>query len=281
MKLVRLINQHAKDHLGMILAVVVLQLGAVAAMLWLPSLNARIIDEGVLQRDLGLVWRNGGIMLAVSALQVFCQISAVNLGARVAMGMGADIRSRLFSRVLSFSNRELNQFGAPSLITRNTNDVQQVQMLVLMTLIMMITAPMTMVGGVVMALREDAQLSWLILVAVVVLAVFLGILVSIAMPQFGRMQTAIDTLNRVVREQVTGIRVVRAFAREDHESRRFDEANTELMNVGIFIGRLMALLFPLMFLVMNTSQAAVIWFAHSRIDEGAMQVGQLLSLIHI
>ncbi|MGA4506443.1 ABC transporter ATP-binding protein [Propionibacteriaceae bacterium G1746] len=279
MNLIRLINTHIRPYLGLVGAVVLLQVVATAASLALPTLNARIIDDGVLNQDLALVWRNGFIMLGVAALQALCQISAAYLGAQAAMSLGADLRSHLFNRVLSFSTREVNRFGAPSLITRNTNDVQQVQMLVLMSLIMMITAPITMIGGVVMALREDVQLSGVILVAVIVLGVSLGLLIMRAMPLFQQVQQKIDTLNRVVREQITGIRIVRAFAREPYEARRFDEANTDLTDLNLRIGRLMALLFPLMFGVMNISQVAVMWFARTRIDSGALQVGQLTAFM--
>ena len=279
MKLIQLVNKHITPYAGMIAAVIVLQIIATAASLALPTLNARIIDEGVLLQDTALVWRNGFIMLAVAAAQAACQIGAAYLGARIAMSLGANIRASIFNRVLSFSSREVNTFGAPSLITRNTNDVQQVQMLVLMSLIMMISAPITMVGGVVMALREDVQLSGVILASVVVLGVSLGLLVTRAVPLFQAMQVKIDTLNRVVREQISGIRVVRAFAREPHEGQRFNDANEDLTMLGIRVGRLMALLFPLMLFVMNVSQVAVMWFARTRIDSGELQVGQLTAFL--
>lgn len=279
MNLIRLINQHIKPYLGLVAAVIVLQAIATAASLYLPTLNARIIDHGVLAQDIGLIWRNGFIMLGAAAIQAGAQIAAANLGARVAMGLGADVRSAIFTRVLSFSSRELNKFRAPSLITRNTNDVQQVQMLVLMSLIMMVSAPLTMAGGVFMALREDVQLSWVILVAVLSLALALGVLIGFALPLFKKMQDRIDQLNRVSREQITGIRVVRAFAREPYESQRFARANHDLMWVGVRVGRLMSLLFPIMFFVMNVSSVAVMWFARTRIDTGALQVGQLTAFM--
>ncbi|MGD8216381.1 ABC transporter ATP-binding protein [Aestuariimicrobium sp. Y1814] len=279
MNLIRVVNHHIKPFAGLIAAVIVLQVIATAASLALPTLNARIIDQGVLEQDTALVWRNGIIMLAVSAVQAVSQIGAAWLGARTAMGLGAEIRTSIFSRVLSFSTREVNKFGAPSLITRNTNDVQQVQMLVLMSLIMMVSAPIMMVGGVIMALREDVELSAVILVAVIVLGLILGVLITRAIPLFTSMQVKIDSLNRVVREQITGIRVVRAFAREPHEGKRFNQANEELTWVGIRVGRLMALLFPVMMLVMNVSQVAVMWFARTRIDSGELQVGQLTAFL--
>lgn len=279
MNLIRLVNRHIKPYLGLAAAVVLLQVIATAASLYLPTLNARIIDQGVIPQDIPLIWRNGGIMLAVAAVQVAAQMSAGNLGARVAMGLGADLRASIFGRVLGFSTRELNEFGAPSLITRNTNDVQQVQMLVFMSLVMMVGAPITMAGGVFMALREDVQLSWVILGAVLFLAVALGILIAMALPLFTKQQVRIDTLNRVVREQITGIRVVRAFSREPWEARRFDEANGDLRWVAVRIGRITSLLFPIMFFVMNVSSVAVMWFARTRIDSGALQIGQLTAFM--
>ena len=279
MNLVRLVNQHIRPYAGMVAAVILLQVLAAAASLYLPTLNARIIDHGVMEQDIPFIWRNGAIMLGVAAIQAIAQISAANLGARIAMGLGADLRARIFGRVLSFSTRELNTFGAPSLITRNTNDVQQIQQLVLMSLIMMVAAPITMAGGVFMALREDVQLSWVILAAVLSLAVILGFLIALAIPLFGTQQTRIDTLNRVVREQITGIRVVRAFARERHEAARFDQANSDLRWVGLRIGRIMSLLFPVLFVVMNVSSVAVMWFARTRIETGHLQIGQLTAFM--
>ena len=279
MNLIRMVNQHIRPYSGMVAAVVLLQVLATAASLCLPTLNARIIDHGVMEQDIPFIWRNGAIMLGVAAVQAIAQISAANLGARIAMGLGADLRARIFGRVLSFSTRELNTFGAPSLITRSTNDVQQVQQLVLMSLIMMVSAPITMAGGVFMALREDVQLSWVILVAVLSLAIILGFLIALVIPLFGIQQTRIDTLNRVVREQITGIRVVRAFARERHEAARLDQANTDLRWVGLRIGRIMSLLFPVLFVVMNVSSVAVMWFARTRIDAGHLQIGQLTAFM--
>ena len=204
-----------------LIAVVVLSLIGTMASLFLPSLNAAIIDEGVATGDTAFIWRTGQTMLAVSLLQIFCTIAATYLGAKIAMGFGRDVRGAIFDRVLAFSARELNRFGAPTLITRNTNDVQQVQMLVLLSCTMFITAPITMIGGVIMALREDIGLSWLVAVAVPVLAISISLVVRKMRPLFRMMQTRIDTVNRVLREQITGIRVVRAFVREPYETARF------------------------------------------------------------
>jgi len=218
-------------------------------------------------------------MLAVSMVQVAAQIGAVFLGARLAMGFGRDVRDAVFTRTLAFSTREVNRFGAPSLITRTTNDVQQVQMLVLMTCIMLVGAPITMVGGVIMALRTDPALSWIILVAVVVMAIIIGFIASMMGPLFGLMQTRIDALNRVVREQITGIRVVRAFVREPYESVRFAKANADVTETALKTGRLMATMFPVVMLVLNVSSVAVLWWGAHRIDAGELQVGGLTAFL--
>jgi len=277
--LIKLINRYIKPYWGLVAVIALLQLIASIASLYLPTLNAHIIDNGVAKGDTGYIWSRGGIMLVVSAAQIFGQVCAVYLGARVAMSFGRDVRAALFGRVLSFSTKEVNQFGAPSLITRNTNDVQQVQMLVLMTLIMMLGAPMTMVGGVVLALREDLGLSWLILAAVVLLGVCVGLIIANMGPLFATMQTRIDTLNRVLREQITGIRVVRAFVREPYETKRFATANAELTDTTTRVGRLMATMFPVVMFVMNLSSVGVLWFGAQRIDEGHMLVGQLTAFL--
>lgn len=277
--LLKLITRFTKPYLGTVLAVVLMHVIAVAASLWLPTLNAQIIDQGVLKTDIDYIWRHGGIMVGVSAIQVVAQVIAVLLGATVAMNVGRDLRAAVFHRALSYSAREVNQFGAASLITRNTNDVQQVQQLVLMGLIMMVSAPLTMAFGVFMAVREDAALSWVILAAVVALAVSMGALIMRAFPLFGVMQTRLDALNRVLREQITGIRVVRAFVREPFEAERFDRANGALTDTQLSVGKLMVALFPIVMFVMNASSIAVTWFAVPRIDSGALGVGQLTAFI--
>ena len=278
-RLGRLINRYIRPYWGLLSIVIVLQTIATIMSLYLPTLNARIIDEGVVTGDTDFIWGTGGIMLLLSAVQGAAQIAAVWAGANAAMQFGRDVRAAIFERALSFSARELNKFGAPSLITRNTNDVQQVQMLVLMTTVMLVSAPITMVGGVIMALREDAGLSWIILAAVVVLGAGITILIVNMGPLFEVMQKRIDTLNRVLREQITGIRVVRAFVREPHEARRFDTANAELVDTTTTVGRLMAFLFPFVGLVMNMSTVAVMWFGAQRIESGDLQIGQLTAFI--
>lgn len=277
--LVRLINRNIKPYLGLLVGVLLAQLVATAASLLLPSLNARIIDNGVAKGDTDYIVRFGAIMLGVSVVQAISQIIAVYFGAKAAMSFGRDVRAAVFNRTLSFSTREVNQFGAPSLITRTTNDVQQVQMLVLMTCIMMVTAPITMAGGVFMALREDRMLSWLILVAVVLLGGVIGVLVWRMTPLFQANQRKIDTINRVVREQITGIRVIRAFVREPLERERFDAANGDLMRLAFAIGSLFAVLFPFVMLVMNLGSVGVMWFGGMRIDAEQMQVGQLTAFL--
>src|SRR6478609_8072555 len=278
--LLRLLRIHLRPYVGLLTAVVVLQLVGTIASLYLPTLNADIIDNGVAKGDTDYIVSTGGIMLAVTLLQVVCSIAAVYFGARTAMSFGRDVRGALFSQVGKFSDREMQKFGAPSLITRNTNDVQQVQMLVLMTCTMLIAAPIMMVGGVFMALREDPGLSWLLLVSVPVLVISVGLIVIRMVPQFRRMQTRIDAVNRVLREQITGIRVVRAFVREPEETRRFGRANEELTDTAMRVGRLMALMFPTVMLVLNVSSVAVLWFGAHRVDSGSLQIGSLMAFLN-
>lgn len=278
-RLARLINRYIRPYWLLLAGVIVLQTIATIMSLYLPTLNARIIDTGVVKGDIDYIWNTGWVMLGLSAIQAAAQIAAVYLGANAAMQFGRDVRAAIFDRALSFSARELNKFGAPSLITRNTNDVQQVQMLVLMTAIMLVGAPITMVGGVYMALREDAGLSWIILVAVAVLGMGIGLLLTFMGPLFQVMQKRIDGLNRVLREQITGIRVVRAFVREPYEAKRFEKTNAELTNVTLKVGRLMVVLFPFVGLVMNLSSVGVMWFGAYRIESGNIEIGQLTAFL--
>lgn len=275
----RLLGRYLRPYVLPLAGVILLQFVATLAALELPTLNADIIDNGVAKGDTGYIWTHGGLMLAVSMVQVAAQIGAVFLGARLAMGFGRDVRDAVFTRTLAFSTREVNRFGAPSLITRTTNDVQQVQMLVLMTCITLVGAPITMVGGVIMALRTDPALSWIILVAVVVMAIVIGFIASMMGPLFGLMQKRIDALNRVVREQITGIRVVRAFVREPYESVRFAKANADVTETALKTGRLMATMFPVVMLVLNVSSVAVLWWGAHRIDAGELQVGGLTAFL--
>jgi ATP-binding cassette subfamily B multidrug efflux pump len=265
-----------KREIGIVIA---LQLIGTIAALTLPSLNADIIDNGVIRGDTGYILRLGAWMLAVSLVQVVATIIAVFFGARAAMAFGRDVRSAIFRKVISFSSREMARFGAPTLLTRNTNDVQQVQMLVLTTFTMLITAPIMMVGGVFMALREDVGLSWLIVALVPVLAAIIWYILSHMVPGFRVMQKRLDSVNQVLREQITGIRVVRAFVREPFETDRFGEANSDLTNVSIGVGRWMAAIFPAVMMIMNVSSVAVLWFGSSRVDTGAMQIGSLTAYL--
>ncbi|WP_433688176.1 ABC transporter ATP-binding protein [Micromonospora carbonacea] len=279
--LIRLLRAYLRPYRRPLAAVLALQFVGTMASLYLPSLNADIIDQGVTRGDTGYIMRTGGWMLLVSLVQIACSIAAVYLGARTAMGFGRDVRAEIFAHVNRFSAREVARFGAPSLITRNTNDVQQVQMLVLMSCTVLVAAPIMSVGGVVMALREDIGLSWLLLVSVPVLALALALALIIRqmVPGFRLMQTRIDVVNRVLREQITGIRVVRAFVREPYETERFDRANADLTATALRTGRLTALVFPIALLVLNVSSIAVLWFGAAPVDAGQVQVGALTAFL--
>ncbi|MDG4791165.1 ABC transporter ATP-binding protein [Micromonospora sp. WMMD1102] len=275
----RLLIDYLRPYGRPLTAVVLLQLVGTMASLYLPSLNADIIDKGIARGDTDYIVSTGGWMLLVTLAQIACSIAAVYYGARTAMGFGRDVRGAIFHRVMGFSGREVGQFGAPSLITRTTNDVQQVQMLVVVTCTMLVAAPITLLGGVVMALREDVGLSWLMLVCVPVLVLAIGLMISRMVPQFRLMQTRIDTVNRVLREQITGIRVVRAFVREPYETRRFEAANEDLTDTALRVGRLGALIFPIVMLVLNLSSVAVLWFGAHRIEAGQIQIGALTAFL--
>ncbi|KUM34806.1 ABC transporter ATP-binding protein [Arthrobacter sp. EpRS71] len=277
--LVTLIRRYSKPYLPQIVAVLIFQLASTIATLYLPSLNARIIDEGVSRGDTDFIWQTGALMLAVALGQVLTAIIAVYFGSRVAMAIGRDLRRSVFRQVSSFSAQDVNTFGAPTLITRGTNDVQQVQMLVLMGLNFMVSTPIMCVGGIIMALREDLSLSWLVWVSVPVLVAVVGYLVVRLMPLFRSMQTKIDAINGVLREQIIGIRVVRAFVREPHEARRFGDANEDLTAVSVKIGNLFVLMFPAIGMILHLSTAAVLWFGGQRVDSGEMQVGALTAFL--
>ncbi len=275
----QLLRTYLHSYRYWLLAVLVLQALQATASLLLPTLNADIIDKGVLRGDTRTIWSIGGMMLAITAVQVVFSVGAVYCGSRAAMGFGRDVRAALFHRVVAFSAREVNLFGAPSLITRITNDVQQVQMLVLMTCTMVVAAPLTVVFGVFMAMRQDVGLSWLLAVSLPLLIVILGIIVARMVPQFQLMQYRLDNINAVLRGQIVGMRVVRAFVREPVEADRFHKVNEDLTATSLNAGRLMALMFPTMIFAMNTSSIAVIWFGAHRIDSGAMSVGSLVAFI--
>ncbi len=277
--LLSLLRERLKPYRRFLGAVVALQFVSVLAMLYLPSLNARIIDEGIAVGDTRTIVRLGAIMLVVSIAQIIASIAAAWFGARAAMSFGRDLRRDLFQRVGTFSARELQQFGAPSLITRGTNDVTQVQMLVLMACLIAASSPIMMIGGVIMALREDAGLGWILAVVVPALFVSVGFVISRMIPSFRLMQGRIDEVNRVLREQITGIRVVRAFVREPYEAERFARANGDLTEVAVRAGRWLALMFPLVMIVVNVASVGVIWFGGQRVDNGQMGVGALTAFL--
>lgn len=277
--LIRLLRTYLIPYRAQLAGVVVLQLISVIAMLYLPSLNADLIDNGVTKGDIGYIWSTGLRMLVVTGVQIVASACSVYLGAQAAMGTGRDLRGALLHRVGTFSAREVGMFGAPSLITRNTNDIQQVQLLIVMSATILVMAPIMCVGGIIMALREDLGLSWLLLIAVPALGLSMGFIISKMVPGFRDMQTRIDEVNRVLREQITGIRVVRAFVRERQETWRFGVANSELTDTALRVGRLMALMFPLVMLISNVTAVAVIWFGGHAVDAGTMQIGSLTAML--
>ncbi|QRP49234.1 ABC transporter ATP-binding protein [Amycolatopsis sp. FDAARGOS 1241] len=277
--LIRLLRSHLRPYKTTIWLVVVLQLVQTLAALYLPTLNADIVDGGIVKGDTGYIMRVGAMMLLITLVQIGGSIGAVYFGARTAMSLGRDVRASVFHQVQDFSAREVGQFGTPSLITRTTNDVQQIQMLVLMTLTLMVSAPIMCVGGIVLALNQDVPLSSLLLVIVPVLAIAVGLIISRMRPAFRLMQVRIDKINQVMREQIMGIRVIRAFVRDRHEQERFGQANDELLTVSLRVGRLMALMFPTVMLVVNVSSVAVLWFGGHRIESGSMQIGALTAFL--
>lgn len=278
--LYRLLLTYLRPYRRELSIVLVLQLIGTVASLYLPSLNADIIDFGVAKGDSGYIVSTGGWMLAVTLVQILCSCGAVYYASRSAMAFGRDVRSAIFHRVGEFSAREVATFGPPSLITRTTNDVQQVQLLVVLVCTMLVTAPIMCVAGIVLALNEDAGLSWLLLVCVPVLLVAIGTIVSRMVPQFRKMQVRIDRVNRVLREQLTGIRVVRAFVREPAETRRFAEANADLTDTALRVGRLQALIFPTVVLILNASSVAVLWFGAHQVDAGETRIGSMTAFLN-
>jgi ATP-binding cassette, subfamily B, multidrug efflux pump len=277
--LVRLLRTYLKPYRWLLLTLLGLQGVQALAGLYLPYLNADVIDNGVMRGDTGHIWRMGGFMLAITAVQLTFTVLAVYLGSKVAMGFGRDVRDGLFHQVTGFSAREMNRFGAPSLITRITNDVQQVQMLVVMACNLALAAPVTVIGGVFLAVRQDGGLAWLLAVSMPVLVLAMGAVVFRMVPTFRVMQERIDGINKVLREQITGIRVVRAFVREREETVRFEGANGELTATSVTAGRLMALFFPIVMLVINGSSVAVIWFGGNRIADGSLSIGALIAFL--
>lgn len=275
----KLVRDHLRPYRGAVAAIVVLQVVATITTLYLPSLNGQIIDEGIAKADTGFILRAGAIMLAVSLVNILATVAVARFASATSAGMARDLRDEVFRTVSGFSTQEVSHFGAPTLISRNTNDVQQVQLVINMGLMFMVSIPIMMVGGIVMALREDVGLSWLVAVAVPLLGGIVGLIVTRMLPWFRKMQASIDDVNRILREQITGIRVVRAFVREDHEERRFDDANVTYTGTAIAVGQLFATVFPLVMLVFNAASVAVLWFGAKRVDAGQMEVGALTAFM--
>jgi ATP-binding cassette, subfamily B, multidrug efflux pump len=277
--LVKLLTRYLSRYRWLLVALLVFQFGSALASLYLPRLNADIIDQGVARGDTGYIWSRGMLMLVISLGQILAAIIATYFAARASMSAGRDIRRDVFTKVSGFSEREVSQFGPGSLITRNTNDVQQVQMLAMMGATMLVTAPLMAIGGIIMALQQDVGLSWLIAVSVPTLLVLAGIIVARMVPLFRSYQSKLDAVNRVMREQLTGVRVVRAFVRESIEEERFRAANTDIMDVGRRVGSLFVLLFPLVMLVLNVTVVGVIWFGGIQVDAGNVEIGTLFAFM--
>lgn len=275
----KLLFRYLKTYRWLLLGVLVFQFASAMASLYLPRLNADIIDNGVSKGDTAYIWSTGTFMLAISLAQITTSIIATYFAARAAMAAGRDIRRDVYAKVSGFSEREVSDFGPGSLITRNTNDVQQVQMLAMMGATMLVTAPLLAIGGVIMALQQDVGLSWLIAVAVPVLLLIAIIIISRMVPLFRMFQTKLDAVNRIMREQLTGVRVVRAFVREGIEEVRFREASTDIMVVGRKVGSLFVLLFPLAMLVLNVTVVGVIWFGGIQVDAGTIEIGTLFAFM--
>ncbi|WP_460065327.1 ABC transporter ATP-binding protein [Streptomyces sp. YKOK-I1] len=277
--LIRLLRTYLRPYKKPIALLVLLQFLQTCATLYLPTLNAHIIDNGVVEGDTGYILSYGGMMIGISLAQVVCNIGAVYYGARTASALGRDVRAGVFDRVQSFSSREVGQFGAPSLITRTTNDVQQIQMLALMAFTLMASAPIMCVGGIVMALGLDVPLSGVLVAVVPVLGICVTLIVRRLRPLFRSMQVRLDTVNRVLREQITGNRVIRAFVRDEYEQQRFRKANTGLTDISLKTGNMLALMFPVVMTTVNLSSIAVVWFGAHRIDSGQMQIGDLTAFL--
>ena len=277
--MIALLRSGLRPYWKQLILVMALLLVQVIASLYLPSLNADIINNGVVPGDNGYILRTGGFMLAVTLLLGVCAVVAVYFGSRVAMSFGRDVRGAIFKRVASFSQPEINHFGSASLITRNTNDVQQVQMVVFMALTIMILAPITGIGGVIMALREDVPLSGLLVVILPLMALVIGLVMRRAIPLFRQMQVRLDRINQVMRESLAGVRVIRAFVRTRHEEERFGVANEDLFDTSIHVNRLFAVTIPTMMAILNLSLVAVMWFGSMRIDSGGMPIGNLTAFM--
>lgn len=277
--MIRLLRTYLRPYARQLAAVMVLLLIQAIANLYLPDLNADIINNGIAKGDNDLIVRTGGLMLVVTLLLGLASILAVYLGSRAAMGFGRDVRSAIFSKVEGFSQVEVNHFGPASLITRNTNDVQQVQMVVFMALTVLISAPILAVGGVIMAIRQDVPLSGLLVVILPIMALVIGLVMTRAIPLFRAVQVKLDRINQVTRETLAGVRVIRAFVRTGHEEQRFETANRDLFETSIAVNRLFALTIPVMTGILNLSLVAVMWFGAMRVETGGMPIGNLTAFL--
>jgi ATP-binding cassette subfamily B protein len=276
---IALFRRYLRPYVVPLVAVLILLLVQAIGNLYLPDLNADIINNGIARGDNDHILRTGALMLVVTGLLGVTAVIAVYWGARVAMGFGRDVRSAIFSKVESFSQVEVNHFGPASLITRNTNDVQQVQTVVFVGLTVMISAPILIVGGIIMALRTDVPLSGLLVVVLPLMAIVIGLVMRILVPLFRAMQAKLDRINQVMREKLAGIRVIRAFVRTEHEERRFDGANRDLFATTLRVNRIFALVFPTMMAIFNLSSVAVIWFGAARVSDGALPIGNLTAFL--
>ncbi len=279
MNLVRLMRDALAPYRRQVAVVVLLTALQTAVGLYLPNLTANIINNGIAKGDVGYIWDTGAVMLALTLAQGTVAVIAVYFASQVSMGVGRDLRGAIFTRVMAFSAREMNHFGTPSLITRNTNDVQQIQIFLQMALTLMVGAPIMMVGGIFMALSEDVRLSLVLVVAVPLMAVVISLMLSRAVPLFQAMQVKIDRINQVLREQITGVRVIRAFVRHDFESQRFSAANSDLTSTGLRVNRLFVLALPALMGIMNLTSVAVLWFGGALIGSGQMPIGNLTAFL--
>jgi len=277
--MIRLLVTYLRPYRRALAVVLVLVTIQALANLYLPNLNADIINNGVLTGNTGYIIRTGGFMLLVTLLVCLCAVVSVYFGSRTAMAFGRDVRSAVFRQVMSFSQKETNVFGTPTLITRNTNDVQQVQMVLVMVFNIMLMAPIMLVGGVIMALHEDVPLSGLLIIIVPLVALVMGLIATRAMPLFRSMQKRTDRVQQVMRETLSGMRVIRAFVRTDHDEARYDVANRDLTDTALRTNRLFAMMIPFLFGIMNLSTVAIVWFGGLRIDSGGMPIGNLSAFL--
>ncbi len=277
--LIQLLRTYLKPYAREVVIVGALVLVQSIANLYLPNLNADIINNGVAKGDVGYIWRTGAVMLGITLVLGVLAVAGVYWASLASMGVGRDLRGAVFGRVQSFSAREIHRFGTPSLITRNTNDVQQIQLFLQIALTMMVSAPIMAVGGVIMALREDVRLSALLIIVIPILAAIVTFMFVNAVPLFRSMQVKIDRINQVLREQIMGVRVIRAFIRADFESRRFEEANYDLTSTALRVNRIFVLAFPAVMAVMNLTTVAILWFGGHLVDSGGMPIGNLTAFL--